>query len=107
MTTRAESNKEGEMGDGTTAGDDPQLDATDFAHPAWWRGYDYGAESTMCEVVKVLDGEPISGTCSQPWEGIREAEARGARRARESFRRRLKREIERLSPPNIDACLSG
>lgn len=22
--------------------DDPRMDATDAAHPAWWRGYDYG-----------------------------------------------------------------
>lgn len=26
--------------------DDPALDATDAAHPAWWRGYDHGTRET-------------------------------------------------------------
>ena len=30
--------------------DDPELDGTDFAHPAWWRGHD-AAVSHMCALI--------------------------------------------------------
>ncbi len=47
-------------------------DATDWAHPAWWRGYNYAVDS-ICEKVKeILDGKEISsGTCLEPWESTR------------------------------------
>lgn len=56
--------------------DDPSLDATDQAHPAWWRGQDYAA-TTFCDLVHdVLDGcndglqegETVS---VEPWESLR------------------------------------
>lgn len=34
--------------------DNPDLDATDGAHPAWWRGEEYGARSVVREMLKVL-----------------------------------------------------
>ncbi len=44
------------------ADDIPELDATDGAHPAWWRGYDYGsqqwrlmAEQTLIDAAGMLD----------------------------------------------------
>lgn len=36
--------------------DDPELDGTDFAHPAWWRGNDAGVASTIQIVNEILDG---------------------------------------------------
>jgi hypothetical protein len=39
------------------AQDDPILDATDFAHPAWWRGSDY-SYFKICETInRILDGK--------------------------------------------------
>lgn len=35
--------------------DNPELDGTDSAHPAWWRGCDAGAESTVHIIHKILD----------------------------------------------------
>jgi hypothetical protein len=31
--------------------DNPELDATDGAHPAWWRGCDYGYAKSKAEAV--------------------------------------------------------
>jgi len=53
--------------------DDPVLDCTDGAHPAWWRGYDYGTKEVMRGVTRVLDGEDKrEGTASPEWEAIRD-----------------------------------
>lgn len=38
--------------------DDPEMDATDGAHPAWWRGCDYGVEQVCRIIGAVLDGDP-------------------------------------------------
>jgi hypothetical protein len=38
------------------SGDDPRFDATDAAHPAWWRGHDRGAAG-MRELVEKLKDE--------------------------------------------------
>jgi len=35
--------------------DDSQWDATDAAHPAWWRGNDYGVLQTVSIVNKIMD----------------------------------------------------
>jgi len=35
--------------------DTPELDATDAAHPAWWRGNDYGVLQTVSIVNKIMD----------------------------------------------------
>lgn len=35
--------------------DDPEFDATDAAHPAWWRGNDRGVESTCEALNRMLD----------------------------------------------------
>lgn len=52
--------------------DDPETDCTDFAHPAWWRGNDH-AYAMMCkELAELLDGKPLTGSCNQPWQGVRE-----------------------------------
>ena len=51
--------------------DDPELDGTDAAHPAWWRGNDRGCEAT-CEIItRILDGETPSGVCREPLETVR------------------------------------
>jgi hypothetical protein len=51
--------------------DDPVFDATDFAHPAWWRGQDYGCEATCREVNAIIDGKEPTGTSREPWEQTR------------------------------------
>ena len=40
-----------------SAPDDPEMDATDFAHPAWWRGNDAGVEAVVRIANEVLDGK--------------------------------------------------
>jgi len=35
--------------------DNPELDGTDGAHPAWWRGCDSGVESTVQAIHQILD----------------------------------------------------
>jgi len=35
--------------------DNPELDATDGAHPAWWRGCDYGCEIMVQNINKIID----------------------------------------------------
>lgn len=51
------------------AGDNPIWDATDGAHPAWWRGDDHGHEQTVFHVNKILDGNFIEdGACAAPWD---------------------------------------
>jgi hypothetical protein len=56
---------------GRLAEDNPELDATDGAHPAWWRGYDYGssqwrmlAENTLTNVAGLLDDLAQGGAYS-------------------------------------------
>lgn len=45
----------------------PELDATDAAHPAWWRGNDAGVKSAALIVLSLLDGqEPKGGTFALP-----------------------------------------
>lgn len=52
--------------------DNPNLDCTDAAHPAWWRGCDHGSAGMIREVQKILDGQDDgSGTCNEPWESVR------------------------------------
>lgn len=52
--------------------DDPALDATDFAHPAWWRGEQHSA-LVFCEKVnQILDGKDDgSGFGYEPWHATR------------------------------------
>ena len=53
--------------------DDPEMDGTDAAHPAWWRGVDYTHLQLVNGVNKVLDGEAVNaGVASQPWEALRQ-----------------------------------
>jgi hypothetical protein len=54
------------------ARDDPELDGTDAAHPAWWRGQQYGADAICREVNKILDGNGNeSGVGHEPLESTR------------------------------------
>lgn len=61
--------------------DNPELDGTDGAHPAWWRGDEHGTEMVMREVNKWLDGAPVKGSYgSQRLNEMRErvSDLRGA-----------------------------
>ena len=53
--------------------DSPDLDATDFAHPAWWRGHDYAMSLICADLRMVLAGEEPAGTCAEPYESVRRA----------------------------------
>lgn len=52
--------------------DDPELDATDGAHPAWWRGHEHTAE-VFCKLAnEIMDGKPAgNGIAGEPWESTR------------------------------------
>jgi hypothetical protein len=53
--------------------DDPDMDGTDFAHPAWWRGHKYSFAMTCREVNDILDGKKANvGTATQPWQALRQ-----------------------------------
>jgi hypothetical protein len=54
-----------------TGRDLPELDGTDAAHPAWWRGQNYGAASICRALTEVLDGKEPTGTCAEPYETLR------------------------------------
>lgn len=52
-------------------GDDPEMDCTDFAHPAC------ATEMVMRAVKDILDGTgELHGTCNEPWESLRQRLAR-------------------------------
>ena len=52
--------------------DDPELDCTDAAHPAWWRGHDHTAK-VFCQLVnEILDGNDVShGISGEPWQATK------------------------------------
>lgn len=58
--------------------DNEELDGTDAAHPAWWRGNDAGVAQVCAKINAILDGADVFGTASEPWESTRRrvAEAR-------------------------------
>ena len=61
---------------GYTAGnktDDPEMDGTDFAHPAYLRGEDATVKK-FCKIVNdILDGTKANvGTASAPWQQLRQ-----------------------------------
>lgn len=51
--------------------DNKELDGTDAAHPAWWRGNDAGVTQICAKINAILDGADVSGTASEPWESTR------------------------------------
>jgi hypothetical protein len=52
--------------------DDPELDATDFAHPAWWRGHEHAAAVFCQKANAILDGKDDGkGVANDPWETTR------------------------------------
>lgn len=53
--------------------DDPEADGTDFAHPAWWRGYEHSCR-TFCQLVtEILDGKDDGrGANYEPWGTVRQ-----------------------------------
>lgn len=48
--------------------DDPELDLTDGAHPAWWRGNDAGVHGALDRVKEALDGK-YDGETAGPYFG--------------------------------------
>lgn len=44
--------------------DNPFWDCTDGAHPAWWRGCDYGIDKVIEIINDVLDGKNVDPTFS-------------------------------------------
>lgn len=52
--------------------DDAELDGTDGAHPAWWRGHEHSVR-VMCEMINaILDGKDNGhGVSPEPWESTR------------------------------------
>lgn len=63
---------EGEKRKGIVLVDAAELDSTDCAHPAWWRGHDHTVK-VMCEKINlILDGKDNgAGVSNEPWESTR------------------------------------
>jgi len=54
--------------------DDSQLDATDAAHPAWWRGENYGCYMSAKLIANILSGkETGKGIMNEPVETMRKS----------------------------------
>ena len=54
------------------ASSDPELDGTDFAHPAWWRGHNNGSLGMIAAVTRILDGKDDGkGVANEPWQFVR------------------------------------
>ena len=52
--------------------DDPELDCTDFAKPAWWRGEAYGSSAAIAAMARILDGKDDgNGVANEPWQSVR------------------------------------
>lgn len=63
---------EGAEGERDQWRDRPETDATDYAHPAWWRGNDAGVAAVVAMLSKHLDGEPVVGTVNYaPLQAVR------------------------------------
>ncbi|MBV5345851.1 MAG: hypothetical protein JZU63_10235, partial [Rhodoferax sp.] len=71
-----------------TLADDPTLDGTDNAHPAYWRGEDAGVRGTLMRLQQILDGKDDgSGVLGDP--------------KLESFRRRLMQLVSKPAQTGI------
>ncbi len=46
--------------------DNPELDGTEGAHPAWWRGQEHGAIGTTISMMNAFREERHSGKFSNP-----------------------------------------
>jgi len=58
--------------------DDTELDATDAAKPAWWRGYDYGVAEICLAAFKAITGEEAKTPVT--WQVLKDMiAARGAK----------------------------
>lgn len=79
---------------------DPHWDATDFAHPAWWRGQNAMVRALCARVNAILDDPVIGerGCAAEPWESTRRRIAELAReRARVgALLEQLQSEVRRL-----------
>lgn len=78
--------------------DDPGMDATDGAHPAWWRGHDHTAAKWLQVGVAQTEHLPctsrnsVDKTCREYMQVEREfCDACGARAALEELKRRIER----------------
>jgi hypothetical protein len=104
--------------------DDPELDATDGAHPAWWRGNDAGVAGACRVLAAVLDGsdggsgvvgfeplEMLRGRLREQREELERLRARVAElehldslvpELREFVALYAKLHVERYNPPGAD-----
>lgn len=88
--------------------DNPDLDGTDGAHPAWWRGNDHGIRMTIREVNAWLSGAPLLGTYGQQelnWLRARIAELVAERKGANAEYEAAYREGVRMATAHIDAAL--
>lgn len=60
------------MYDALQASNDPEMDGTDGAHPAYWRGHDYTTKMFCALVIDILDGKDNgAGANTEPWATVR------------------------------------
>lgn len=80
--------------------DDPELDCTDFAKPAWWRGEAYGSSAAIAAVTRILDGKDDGrGVANEPWQSVR---TRLREAMRDAGRYRWLRDPQRLVEASSD-----
>lgn len=58
--------------EGSLHNDYPEMDGTEFAHPAWWRGHDHGLAVVCRKVNAILDGIESNGIASEPWHSLQQ-----------------------------------
>lgn len=52
--------------------DNPELDGTDYAHPAYWRGEDHAVIVLCQKINNILNGHDDGrGHSNEPWESTR------------------------------------
>ncbi len=76
--------------------DDPEFDSTDWAHPAWWRGSEYGLWCAIHLVEKIINGKETGiGAMHEDGDKLRQM-VLVLKRERDSLRcdvERLEREL--------------
>jgi hypothetical protein len=47
--------------------DNPEWDATEGAHPAWWRGCDHGVARERARILAAVEGLPVYSSDPESW----------------------------------------
>jgi hypothetical protein len=87
------------------AADDPQWDATDAAHPAWWRGNDHAFEQMRRQLATRLGAPP--DTCWQALLDAAESEAKAKARKAAAAKVNAAEAVHRCVSPKCPGHAEG